>query len=278
MILVTGVNGQLGYDVVKELNKRNIECKGLSRNDLDFTNKDDVLQYITKLTPSFVIHCGAYTAVDNAEDDIEMCAKTNYNGSKNIALACNTINAKMIYISTDYIFSGEGETPFYVDDIPSPLSVYGETKLAGERAIKGILTDYFIVRISWVFGSNGNNFIKTMLRLGKEKNELNVVADQIGSPTYTVDLAILLCDMINSKQYGVYHATNEGYCSWAEFAQAIMQKANLNCKINPIKTSEYKTKACRPLNSRLDKSKLDTNFNRLPQWENALDRFLQEIN
>lgn len=279
MILVTGVSGQLGFDIVKELNMRNVNCVGVDKNQLDITNKDLVLDYIRKLNPESVIHCGAYTAVDMAEDEEELCTTVNVNGTENIALACREINAKMMYISTDYVFDGEGEIPFKTDVSPAPLGVYGKTKLGGEIATKQLLSEYFIVRISWVFGINGNNFIKTMLKLGKEKPSLNVVADQIGSPTYTKDLAVLLCDMISTEKYGVYHATNEGECSWAEFASKIMEKANLNCEINPIPTSEYKTKAVRPKNSRLDKTILEeNNFNRLPSWENALDRFLDEIN
>ncbi len=278
MILVTGVNGQLGHDVVKELDRRNIDCKGIDIADLDITKENDVLQYITQLKPTAVIHCAAYTAVDKAEDDIDTCTAVNVRGTEFIAKACKSINAKMMYISTDYVFSGEGDTAYEIDEETAAKGMYGKTKLAGEIAVKETLDNLFIVRISWVFGFNGNNFVKTMLRLGKEKTELNVVSDQIGSPTYTADLAVLLCDMIVTDKYGTYHATNEGYCSWAEFAQAIMQKANLNCKINPIPSSAYPTRAVRPLNSRMSKKSLDTNgFNRLPHWETALDTYLKEI-
>lgn len=279
MILVTGINGQLGHDVIKELTKRNIKCIGTSSNELDITNKDIVLDYIKKLKPQKIIHCAAYTAVDQAEDDVALCTQVNVNGSKNITLACSKINAIMMYISTDYVFDGAGNTPFKTDDKTCPLGVYGETKLSGEVIVKEMLQDYFIVRISWLFGVNGNNFVKTMLQLGKEKSSLNVVSDQIGSPTYTKDLAKLLCDMIVTEKYGVYHATNEGYCSWAEFATKIMEKSNLECEINPISSSEYKTKATRPKNSKLDKNVLTANnFNLLPHWEDALDRFLNEVN
>ena len=215
------------------------------------------MNYISKLKPECVIHCAAYTAVDKAEDEEEICSKVNVYGTENIAKACKKVDAKMIYISTDYVFDGQGDTPFEIDGNIKPLSVYGKTKYEGELKVKEILDKYFIVRISWVFGVNGNNFIKTMLRLGKEKESLNVVCDQIGSPTYTFDLAPLLCDMAETEKYGVYHATNEGFCSWAEFATEIMKKANLKCVINPIPTSEYPTKAVRPFNSRLSKKSLD---------------------
>lgn len=278
MILVTGVSGQLGFDVVKELKKRNVEYIGVNKNELDITDDDIVQQYILRLKPKCVIHCAAYTAVDKAEDEKELCTKVNVYGTENIAKACKKIDAEMLYISTDYVFDGEGDRPFEVDGNIKPLSFYGKTKYEGELKVKESLDKYFIVRISWVFGINGNNFVKTMLRLGEEKECLNVVCDQIGSPTYTHDLACLLCDMAVSENYGVYHATNEGFCSWSEFASEIMRKANLNCKINPIPTSEYKSKATRPLNSRLSKKTLiDNGYKLLPTWQNALERYLMEI-
>lgn len=278
MILVTGANGQLGFDVIKELNKRNIECLGINKKALDITDRNDVHDFIIKVNPECVIHCAAYTAVDKAEDESEICYKVNVEGTENIAKVCKEVNAKMIYISTDYVFDGQGNTPFEIDGNINPLSVYGKTKYEGELRVKENLSKYFIVRISWVFGLNGNNFVKTMLRLGEEKESLNVVCDQIGSPTYTADLAPLLCDMAQSKKYGIYHATNEGTCSWAEFATEIMKRANLNCVINHILSSEYKTKAVRPLNSRLSKKSLvDAEFQLLPKWEEALDRYLAEI-
>ncbi|MBW6410260.1 dTDP-4-dehydrorhamnose reductase [Clostridium weizhouense] len=278
MILVTGVNGQLGYDVVKELKIRNIECLGIDIKDLDITDTNAVNEYILNLKPKCVIHCAAYTAVDRAEDEEEVCNKVNVYGTENIAKACKKIDAKMVYISTDYVFDGLGEEPFEVEGNINPLSVYGKTKYQGELKVKEISDKYFIVRISWVFGINGNNFIKTMIRLGAEKESLNVVCDQIGSPTYTADLAPVLCDIVASEKYGVYHATNEGTCSWAEFAKEIMKMEGLNCKINPIPTSEYPTKAVRPLNSRLSKKSLvDGGFNLLPKWEDALKRYLTEL-
>lgn len=278
MILVTGVNGQLGFDVIRELNKRNVECLGIGREELDITDQNKVEQYILNLKPECIIHCAAYTAVDRAEDEKEICTNVNVYGTENVAKACKNIDAKMIYISTDYVFDGQGDIPFEVGGNINPLSVYGKTKYEGELKVQEILDKYFIVRISWVFGVNGNNFIKTMLRLGKERKSLNVVCDQIGSPTYTYDLALLLCNMAVSENYGVYHATNEGFCSWAEFAEEIMKRADLNCEINSILTSEYPSKAVRPFNSRLSKSSLiDGGFGLLPDWRDALDRYLIEL-
>ncbi|WP_160683786.1 dTDP-4-dehydrorhamnose reductase [Clostridium sp. C2-6-12] len=278
MILVTGINGQLGFDVVRELNKRKIECLGIDREELDITDTKSVEDYILKLKPDCVIHCAAYTAVDNAEDESEICYRTNVLGTENIAKACREANAKMIYISTDYVFDGKGNNYFEVDGNINPISTYGKTKYEGELKVIESLDKYFIVRISWVFGVNGNNFVKTMLRLGEEKESINVVSDQIGSPTYTVDLALLLCNMAVSKKYGIYHATNEGICSWADFATEIMKKAGLNCKIRHVASSEYKTKAIRPLNSRLSKKSLvEAGFELLPRWEDALERYLREI-
>lgn len=277
-ILVTGVKGQLGYDVIKVLNRRNIECLGVDIGDFDITDFDATQKFIKNYNPTAIIHCSAYTAVDKAEDNKELCRLVNFQGAKNIALVCKEIDAKMIYISTDYIFPGVGALEYEINDEVEPLSVYGQTKLEGEIAVKDILNKYFIVRISWVFGKNGNNFIKTMLRLGKEKQEVNVVCDQIGSPTYTADLAVLLCDMVITNKYGIYHATNEGLCSWAEFAQEIFRQANYNTKVNFITTDMYPTKAKRPENSRMSKKSLDLNgFNRLPDWKDALSRYLKEI-
>lgn len=278
MILVTGVSGQLGYDVVKELNRRNIECLGIDKDELDITDSNAVYEYIIKLRPECVIHCAAYTAVDRAEDEEEICRKVNVNGTENIAKVCKEIDAKMIYISTDYVFDGKGDEPFEVDGHIEPHSVYGKTKYEGELKVQEILSKYFIVRISWVFGVNGNNFVKTMIRLGKEKESLNVVCDQIGSPTYTADLAPILCDMAVSDKYGVYHATNEGFCSWAEFAQEIMIQASLKCSINPITSNEYPAKAKRPFNSRMSKKSLtDNGFSLMPRWQDALKNYLNEI-
>ena len=277
-VLVTGANGQLGHDIVKELTNRNIAHKGIDFDDCDITDKSAVFNTIEEYSPTAVIHCAAYTAVDKAEDEPELCRQINEYGTRNIAQVCKQVNAKMVYISTDYVFPGNGDNFYEPNDVTGPLSVYGKTKLAGEKAVQETLNEYFIVRISWVFGQNGNNFVKTMLRLGKERNTLNVVCDQIGSPTYTADLAPLLCDMAASEMYGVYHATNEGVCSWAEFAEEIFRQANLGVLVNPIPSSDYPTKAARPLNSRMDKSCLDrAGLKRLPVWQDALQRAVPYI-
>lgn len=278
MIIVTGVKGQLGYDVVKELNKRNIACKGVDIDELNITNRAAVFDFMRTEKPSAVIHCAAWTAVDRAEDEAEKCMAVNVSGTENIALACKEVGAELMYFSTDYVFPGTGENEYEVDDEKAPQSVYGQTKLEGEYKVLENVDKHYIVRISWVFGINGANFIKTMLRLSETHTELNVVCDQIGSPTYTADLAPLICDMIQSGKYGVYHATNEGYCSWADFAKDIFEKAGKNVVVHPIPSSEYPAKAKRPLNSRLSKRSLDeAGFSRLPTWENALDRYLREL-
>ncbi len=278
-VLVTGVNGQLGYDVVKELNKRNIECVGADLNDFDITDREQTLSFICECRPDAVVHCAAYTAVDRAEDDEETCRKVNVLGTENIALACKEIDAKMLYVSTDYVYGGKGSEPFLPTDKTNPKSVYGLTKLDGENAVRELLTRYYVVRTSWVFGINGNNFVKTMLRLSETHDELRVVDDQIGSPTYTPDLARLICDLIVTESYGTYHGTNENYCSWAEFAQEIMKKWERSCKITPIPSSEYPARAERPLNSRLSKTCLDEiGIERLPTWQDALDRYYKELN
>jgi len=280
-ILVTGAAGQLGTDVINELEKRKINYIGIDvvQKDnitaLDITDKGAVREFFVRERPQGVIHCAAYTAVDMAEDEAEICFKVNVEGSENIAKACNEIGAEMIYLSTDYVFAGEGDVPYEPDVPKNPLSVYGKSKLAGEEAVLRQLEKYYIVRISGVYGPAGKNFVKTMLYLAQSRNEINVVNDQIGSTTYTKDLAILLCDMILSGKYGVYHATNEGFCSWAEFAAEIMKLSNIDCKINPITTDQYPTKARRPKNFRLSKQYLDdAGFNRLPTWQDALERFL----
>ncbi len=276
-ILVTGVNGQLGHDVVLELEKREIPCKGVDVEDFDITDAKQTEDYIRRFQPTAVIHCAAYTNVNGAEENEDICRKVNVEGTKNIAEACKYLKSKLIYVSTDYVFDGKGEAPHNVDDPTGPLNVYGKTKLEGEEAAK-TNPKTFVVRTSWVYGLNGNNFVKTMLALGKKKNELNVVADQIGSPTYTKDLAKLLADMSLTTKYGTYHATNEGYCSWAQFAQAIMAGANLTCRIVPVYTISYPSAAKRPLNSRLSKVCLDfASFQRLPKWQNALSRYLVEL-
>ena len=277
-VLVTGVGGQLGYDVCKVLTARSIKNKGVDVVDFDITDTRATHDYIAEYHPDAVIHCSAWTAVDKAEDELEKVRAVNTGGPRNIAAACREIGAKMLYISTDYVFPGNGERFYEPDDPTGPLGVYGETKLGGELAVRELLKRYFIVRISWVFGVNGNNFVKTMLRLAEGKTELKVVCDQIGSPTYTADLAPLLCDMIVTEKYGVYHATNEGVCSWAEFAREIFQQAGKAVMVHPIPTSEYPTRAVRPLNSRMSKDKLEQmGFHRLPSWQGALKRYLKEL-
>lgn len=277
-VLVTGVKGQLGYDVMKALKFRNIESLGVDIEDFDITDDGAVSEFISAYRPDAVIHCSAYTAVDRAEDNAELCRKVNTEGPRNIAKACKGIGAKMMYFSTDYVFPGTGGTPYEVDSPKGPQSIYGSTKLGGEEAVKALLDRYFIIRISWVFGKNGNNFINTMLRLGKDHDEVHVVDDQIGSPTYTADLAPLLCAMVMTEKYGIYHATNEGYCSWAEFAAEIFRQARLPVKVTPIPSSEYPVKAKRPFNSRMSKKSLDkAGFHRLPVWQDALCRYLKEI-
>ena len=277
-ILVTGVNGQLGYDVVQELNRRKIECQGVDIEDFDITDLKATMEFIVGYRPDAVIHCSAYTAVDKAEENLEVCRAVNAVGPLNIAIACRDINAKMIYISTDYVFPGSGERFYETDDDTGPLGVYGRTKLDGELAVKELLSRYFIVRISWVFGINGNNFIKTMLKLSETYDEINVVSDQIGSPTYTADLAALLCDIVVTEKYGTYHATNEGICSWAELAEEVFRIVGRNTKVNCITTEEYRAKAARPKNSRLSKKSLDeAGFKRLPEWRDAVIRYLREI-
>ncbi len=280
-ILVTGVKGQLGFDVVNELKKNNIEAVGVDIEEMDITDAAAVKKVITESKVDGVIHCAAYTAVDAAEDNEEICRKINAGGTKNIADVCKELDIKMMYISTDYVFNGQGETPWQPDCKDyKPLNVYGQTKLEGELAVSETLDKYFIVRIAWVFGVNGKNFIKTMLNVGKSHDTVTVVNDQVGTPTYTYDLARLLVDMIQTDKYGYYHATNEGgYISWYDFTCEIYKQAGYTTKVVPVTTAEYGvSKAARPFNSRLDKSKLVENgFKPLPTWQDALARYLKEI-
>lgn len=277
-ILVTGAGGQLGFDLVKELNQRGHGVCCPDSKELDITDPEAVRTVLTALRPDAVMHCAGYTAVDNAEDDQERCDLVNVIGTENIARTCTEIGAKLLYISTDYVFPGTGETPWETDDATAPLNVYGKSKFLGEEAVRRYVPEHFIVRISWLFGLRGKNFVKTMLRLGAERETLTVVCDQIGSPTYTGDLARLLADMIVTDRYGTYHATNEGFCSWYEFACAIMEKAGLPAKVLPVTSAEYAAKAARPFNSRLSKRKLAENgFDRLPGWQDALERYLKEL-
>ena len=280
-VLVTGVKGQLGHDVVNELNKRGHVSIGVDIEEMDITDKESVKSTLTEANPDAVIHCAAWTAVDAAEDNEDKVRLVNATGTENIAKVCKTLGCKMMYISTDYVFDGQGTEPWQPDCKQyKPLNVYGQTKLEGEKAVSSLLEKYFIVRIAWVFGKNGNNFIKTMLKLADNHDTLRVVSDQIGTPTYTYDLARLLVDMIETDKYGYYHATNEGgYISWCEFAKEIFRQAKRNVNVTAVTTAEYGlSKAARPFNSRLDKSKLIKNgFAPLPAWQDALKRYLEEI-
>jgi len=279
-VLVTGVKGQLGYDVVNEMLKRGIEPVGVDVEEMDITDKAACDKVITEANVDAVIHCAAYTAVDAAEDNVEICMKVNAEGTRNIAEVCKKLDIKMMYISTDYVFDGQGERPWEPDDERAPLNVYGQSKYEGELAVEELVEKFFTVRIAWVFGVNGKNFIKTMLRIGKERGAASVVCDQIGSPTYTYDLARLLVDMIQTDKYGRYHATNEGLCSWYEFACEIFRAAGMDdVKVTPVTSAEYPaSKAKRPMNSRISKEKLsDNGFERLPEWKDAVARYLKEI-
>ena len=277
-ILVTGVKGQLGYDVVNELEKRGHTAIGVDIDEMDITDAEAVDRVITEADVEAVIHCAAYTAVDAAEDNLELCRKVNATGTENIAKVCKKLDLKMVYISTDYVFDREGERPWEPDDRRDPLNAYGIGKYEGELAVEENLEKYFIIRIAWVFGVNGKNFIKTMLKLGETRDEVSVVNDQIGSPTYTYDLARLIVDMVETEKYGRYHATNEGFCSWYEFACEIFRQAGMNVKVNPVTSDEFPAKAKRPHNSRMSKEKLSENgFERLPSWQDALKRYLEVI-
>ena len=278
-VLVTGASGQLGYDVVRELTKRGHEAVGVSSKEMDITDPAQVEKVITEAKADVVMHGAAYTAVDAAEDNEAQCRLVNANGTENIAVVCKKLDIPMVYISTDYVFDGQGTRPWEPEDERHPLNVYGQTKYEGELSVQKNLEKYFIVRIAWVFGINGNNFIKTMLKLSKTHDTLTVINDQIGSPTYTYDLARLLVDMMETDQYGIYHATNEGLCSWYEFAVEIFRQAGIPMNVIPVTSAEYKAaKAKRPFNSRMNKDKLEAKgFERLPQWQDALARYLEEL-
>ncbi len=300
-VFVTGVCGQLGHDVMNELSKRGYEGVGTDITpvysgvmdgsyvttapyvSLDITDKEAVEKTIKEINPDVIVHCAAWTAVDMAEDDdkVEKVRAINAGGTQNIADVAKELDAKMVYISTDYVFDGQGTTPWQPDCKDyKPLNIYGQTKLEGELAVSNTLDKYFIVRIAWVFGKNGKNFIKTMLKVGKSHDEVKVVNDQIGTPTYTYDLARLLVDMIETDKYGYYHATNEGgYISWYDFTKEIYKVAGYTTKVTPVTTEEYGlSKAARPFNSRLDKSKLVENgFTPLPTWQDAVQRYIDEL-
>ncbi len=276
--LITGANGQLGYEIAKELGSRGItDILATDTNTMDITNAGQVEEIIKGYKPDVIFHCAAWTAVDKAEDEQEKCFEVNVKGTENIAKVANEIDAKMFYISTDYVFDGTKDGLYGINDEVNPKSVYGLTKFQGEEKVREN-DKHFIVRISWVFGINGNNFIKTMLKLSETRTELNVVSDQFGSPTYTVDLAKLLVDMSNTEKYGTYHANNEGFCSWAQFAEYIFKVNGIDMKVNHVTSEEYPQKAYRPRNSKLSKESLTENgFDLLPTWESAVERYSEEL-
>jgi len=277
-ILVTGYTGQLGYDLVQEGKRRGFDMVGVGSKNLDITDEPSVKEYVKELKPDAIIHCAAYTAVDQAEDDRKNCWAVNVEGTKFLVQAAKDNITKFMYISSDYVFDGSGNVPFSETDVPNPVSYYGLTKYEGEKVVQSFLSEWFIVRISWVFGRNGKNFVKTMLRLAETRDELNVVGDQIGSPTYTFELSRLLLDMIQTKEFGIYHATNEGYCSWADFAKEIFRLTGKQVKVNTILSEEYPTKAIRPKNSRLSKQKLLLyGFKPLSCWQDSLKHFLNDL-
>lgn len=277
-VLVTGVAGQLGYDVVKVLQQRNIEAIGVDIADFDLTDKNAVLAYIKKAEPTCIVHCAAYTAVDKAEDEQEKAYAVNVLGTRHMALAAKEVNAVLMYISTDYVFDGQKKDAYNADDPKNPLGVYGNTKYLGEEECRAAVQKLFIVRLSWVFGKNGNNFVKTMLRLSETKPQIDVVCDQQGSPTYTPDAARLICDMIATEKYGAFNVSNEGVCSWHEFASEVMRLAGRDTVIKPITAAQYPTRTKRPANSCFSKKELDAaGFTRLPHWKDALERYLAEL-
>ena len=277
-VLVTGVNGQLGWDVVRLLERRGIPCRGVDIQDFDLLDGPAAKAYVQEYEPDVIVHCAAYTAVDKAESEPEKCAAVNGDGTMNMVRAALSVGAKMVYISTDYVFSGEGEEPWEVDAAYEPKNVYGLSKVQGEIAVRSLMKRYFLLRTSWVYGVHGKNFVRTMLKLGQEKSEVRVVDDQIGSPTYSADLARVICDLIPTEKYGIYHVTNEGYMSWAHFAELIMAGGNLPCRVVPVTTAEYAAPARRPLNSRLSREALrKAGIAPMPAVEDALGRYLREL-
>lgn len=274
-ILVTGSTGQLGSDVVKELLKRGYSTLSPNRSEFNLCSEDSIRNYILNSNCEAIVHCAAYTQVDKAEDEKDLCIKINATATKHIVKCAKILDIPMIYISTDYVFDGTKDGEYTENDETNPINIYGESKLAGEKYVQEILDKYYIVRTSWVFNINGKNFIETMLRLSNANNQLSIVNDQIGSPTYTKDLSRLLVDMLETSKYGLYHATNEGYCSWYEFANTIFKLANINIDIRAINSNEYASRAKRPLNSKLSKDKLiEYGFKPLPNWEDALKDYL----
>ena len=276
--LVTGAKGQLGQALLKELDRRGLSHVGTDMDDLDLTDAEAVEAFVAAEKPDVILHCAAYTAVDRAESEPEVCMAANAGATLNLARAALETDAAMLLVSSDYVFSGEGEQPWETEDPREPLSVYGISKVQAEEAVRSLLTRFWVVRTSWLYSAGGHNFVRTMLKLGKDHREVRVVRDQIGSPTYAPDLAAFLCDLVQTKRYGFYHATNDGFCSWAEFAQAIFDEAGMDCTVIPVPSSEYPTAARRPLNSRLSKACLDRNgFAHLPDWRDGLKRCLAEM-
>lgn len=275
-ILVTGAKGQLGTDILSELTQRKVDCRGADLLDFDVTDDGQTFLALQDYGATSVIHCAAYTAVDKAEEEAESCRRVNVDGTRSVALAAKKLGANVLYISTDYVFDGEGNAPYETDSKTLPLSIYGQSKLDAEQILQDVLPQSFILRTSWLYGLAGNNFVKTMLRLSHERKSVSVVSDQIGSPTYTKDLAKLVADMIVTEKYGIYHATNEGFCSWADFAKRIFSLSNAATTVEEISAADYAAAAKRPKNSRLSKASLDAGgFERLPDWDDALVRFLR---
>ena len=277
-VLVTGYNGQLGWDVIRLLEQRGVPCRGVDIEDFDLTDGAAVRAYVEDYQPDVIVHCAAYTAVDKAESQPEVCAAVNGDGTMNMVRAALAVGAKLVYISTDYVFSGEGDEPWTEESPYNPRNVYGLSKLQGEMAVRAMMKRYFLLRTSWVFGLYGRNFVRTMIQLGRERPEVRVVDDQIGAPTYTADLARVICDLIPTEKYGIYHVCNEGAMSWAKFADMIMDKKGLRCRVIPVTTEEYPTPARRPHNSRMSMEKLkQSGIAPMPAIEDALDRYLLEM-
>jgi len=277
-VLVTGGAGQLGYDVLKRLHQLQIEAIGADKDEFDILNASATQEFIAFHKPDAVIHCAAYTQVDQAEDEPELCKRINITGTENVAQTCRKIGSNLCYLSTDYVFDGTSQSPYEVNDRPNPLSVYGYSKYEGEKITSALMANHYIVRTSWLFGSHGHNFVKTMLKLGKSSPSLRVVADQIGSPTYTADLARFLVDLIQTEDFGCYHGTNAGFCSWADFAEEVFRQIGWSVTVEHIPSTGYPTKAIRPKNSRLSKqSIIQAGLSPLPNWKDGLARFLKEI-
>jgi len=277
-VLVTGAAGQLGSDLVKRLRETQIETIGADLEDFDITDDKATYNFVGHCRPDMVVHCAAYTKVDQAEEEPDLCGRINVEGTKNLAAACRESGSGLCYISTDYVFDGKTEFPYETDDAPNPVSVYGRSKYQGEQLTVALVPNHYILRTSWVFGKNGHNFVKTMLRLGENNKSLRIVSDQISSPTYTVDLACLITDLIRTGKHGTYHGTNSGFCSWADFAEEIFRQMNWDVAIERIRSSDYPTKAIRPKDSRLSKHSLvQAGLLPLPDWQDGLVRFLKEI-